>query len=470
MKRSEKPKESRAEKKARRAMEKATKKAPQPVERVPLPPSPPPRLPPSEASLQTDPKIEMDNRKSAKAGPSYQWDNRILSRKVDVRYEPEAVVTDKVTSQLNTDQSGFDFSNPQVAEAIEQGIKLDGPQLAGTSLPDPNLWQGLRVMVPVDVQALVVPESAPDQDWADLETKWETEPNPPQTASSASESELWAAHPDPFEKKQPTKDSLNPSNARKPGIHLHWAMPDALMRGSVISEDGENEYLNLDDYICVDCGHSWPSGGAAVCSECSSSNPPILAEDAAKSDMEVPHETDEDKKKNLNQLFTFPQLPNRWLVVRTWPKSDPTLEWNSKAWVIESESLSVHPLSGWSPTASAGPTDEMTAIGPHSGDLNWTVTYDNSEGRFTFHDTPASHVSGPLNYFVSGWYDNKVDDPLWCSAGYPQSKWWERLEEFGWSLDKDALIAKVDEEMEEAGTGIASFIYGIKSGIGGDIK
>ena len=390
-----------------------------------------------------------------------KWQNVIVDRGEDAFIEPQTVQAQEVIVQDTTDDSGLDMSLIDNVQ-IKGGLQADGP-LGGLGELDlnQNLWDGMRVLVPVDVQALVVPPTPQIQEWANLETNWEVK-QPTTSPKSINKNlshgnSLWAKAPLAFEKKvlssqQMTQFSGEAGNAfgRPAGIHLHWAMPDALMRGSTISDDTEPEYLNLDDNICGACGNSWPSSGSStLCPECNSGNV-MTADAAARSNLEVPHETEADAQKNLNELFTFPQLPNRWLVVRSWG-NDPQVPLSSKAWIIESETLNVTPLEQWSPTSMSAETNDMTAIGPNSGDINWMVTYDNSEGRFTFHDTPEDNVVGPLNYFVSGWYDAKERDPLWCSANKSQPKWWEQLAELGWSLDQQHVTDKVDQSMIEEG-------------------
>ena len=44
------------------------------------------------------------------------------------------------------------------------------------------------------------------------------------------------------------------------------------------------------------------------------------AKQVAEEDIEIPNETDQDRTKGWHEMYDFPQLPNRWLVVRTWPK------------------------------------------------------------------------------------------------------------------------------------------------------
>ena len=91
-------------------------------------------------------------------------------------------------------------------------------------------WQGdllrePRVCVPVDVQALVVPATGP----AGTEGVPLLGPlSPGSGADGLAAGDPDAAHaavtgPDPFAAPTP----------RTPGVHLHWAMPDSLLRGEL---------------------------------------------------------------------------------------------------------------------------------------------------------------------------------------------------------------------------------------------
>src|SRR5439155_140545 len=81
--------------------------------------------------------------------------------------------------------------------------------LASVGRWDPELLRESRVLVPVDVQALYVPAGSTEAMVRIQFALTEPDGEPP------------AAAPDPFD----------PGQARPPRIHLHWAMPDALLRG-----------------------------------------------------------------------------------------------------------------------------------------------------------------------------------------------------------------------------------------------
>jgi len=226
---------------------------------------------------------------------------------------------------------------------------------------DSEKYSGLRILVPVDVQALVIDENPASttirKDLTDgLGMKSSTN------------------HHNNFDK--------NTSGLEK-GIHLHWSLPDALLMGEInpTSTTGEHE---------------------------------------------------------------FSPLPDRWIVIRQWPKSSQN-GWNSKAWIIESTSRQVTPLEEWQSPGVV--KTKITAIDDGDTqteeDLAWLESYDGAKDIFTFHDSPEQNVIGPLNYLVAGWYSEKTADPLYASTTTKQSTWFENLEKLGWSVDHKSILNQI---------------------------
>jgi len=250
--------------------------------------------------------------------------------------------------------------------------------MANDESPADIVDQGLRIIVPVDIQAYVVTKSS-------IKDEIDTEKVAKKKSAQKND---WL--------KPDTKGSSLPK-----GIHLHWAMPDALMVGE------ENDNVVNDE-------------------------------------------------ASLEEMQTFPHLPNRWLVVRQWPDKkspqDKNLKlqsytgWKSKAWVINANDKTATELSQWN---SPGLEDSsMTAIDdgdPATADdaLTWTAVYEESKGRFTFHDTPEPKVQGPLNYMVAGWYSKASQDPLYCQSNVTRGEWKDRLEELEWSVIEREIIDRI---------------------------
>ncbi len=90
---------------------------------------------------------------------------------------------------------------------------------------EPDLWREPRLLVPVDVQALVVTAATREQ-WADVARRLPEGPEPdegsPQQAGAL-------AAPAPF----------TALADRPPGVYLHWALPDGLATGTVTHAPGQ---------------------------------------------------------------------------------------------------------------------------------------------------------------------------------------------------------------------------------------
>ena len=241
-----------------------------------------------------------------------------------------------------------------------------GVDLAGIATWDRALDRRTRLLVPVDVQAFVVPRSGGER-------------TVPLTGGGAD--------PAPF-----AAGSVLPA-----GVHLHWAMPDALLRGT---------------------------------------QPPEGADGLAP-----PPE--------------FPPLPDRWLVLRALLPNGRAAAL-LRGWVIDARTGTATPLASFDGTPAAGGTAFDTLDAAFGGSLLWTASYTASAGRFGFHDPlddlPAAgsaeaptgvHGSGAV-YTVAGWWSDLAQDPLAGSVG--QRHLDERLAELGWHVVHDASDDVHDEE------------------------
>ena len=162
---------------------------------------------------------------------------------------------------------------------------------------DRRLPRDKRILVPVDVQAYVVPTAGAEATVA--------------IAGGASDPEPFAAGAAP------------PS-----GVHLHWAMPDALMRGSHVE------------------------GATSI---------------------------------------TMPALPDRWVVVRTLLPVGGRLV-HTRGWVVDAVKGSVTPLTDYSGTtvdAADGVQPYSPLDGTSGGTLLWSATYEGARNRFALHDDLA---------------------------------------------------------------------------------
>lgn len=228
---------------------------------------------------------------------------------------------------------------------------------SGVDLPtianwDRRISRRTRILVPVDVQAFVV-------------TAADDEQTVPVTGG--------AGDPGPFDSGE----------VRPSGVHLHWAMPDALLSGK--DKDGALELPRLPDRWVV-VRTLQPSEGAQV-------------------------------------------------EVRGWVIDAPT------ATVIPLPSY-----DGTVPTSSVQPLIQPLD-GAAGGSLLWTASYQASAGRFGFHDPlddlEGKKPEGEQAvYTVAGWWSVLDQDPLAGAAGPLRLD--ARLARLGWHVvhdgDDDALV------------------------------
>ena len=233
------------------------------------------------------------------------------------------------------------------------------------------------------------------------------------------ESKVWGLPP-PF-----SYESVSNGGGLDPGIHLMWTLPQALLQGAASEDDSfieEDTYLDLDDVV--------PDG--------------LIPADGALRRITLREAIDErieftranEGQQTLSESLTFPQLPDRWLVVRQ-KKADKSSVLDS-AWIVNSDTLKVQNLTDYVSSAASTKSSSLTGIGPHDGDFYWTATYDNVEGRFSFHDVPSSN--GNYDYFVCGWYTNQQNDPAFMPSSASEHEWFDRIEnEFNWAINRSNI-------------------------------
>lgn len=207
---------------------------------------------------------------------------------------------------------------------------------------DPKLLREHRLLVPIDVQALYVPPGSTEK----------LVRLPMLLAGSGS------GMPEPFDAGEP----------RPGGVHLHWAMPDALLRGRLRDSGGEG----------------------------------------------------------ANRLG-LPPLPDRWVVLRiALPRGarEPALT----GWILEADRAVAVPLGSWTEGGRVvqGPSPAGQAIGREQlngaagGGVSWAAVYDAVLNRFAFHDTlsdldalaPKGVDGDCVSYLVAGWWSDPGLDPL----------------------------------------------------------
>ena len=197
---------------------------------------------------------------------------------------------------------------------------------------DRHLPRNKRILVPIDVQAFVVPLAGAEATVA-----------------------VGAIRGDP--------EPFDAGVVRPAGVHLHWAMPDALMHG---------------------------------------------AHNAATSSLQMQ------------------PLPDRWVVVRTMlPEGSHSAY--ATGWVIDATHAVVVPLASYAGTIDPGTAEALSPLdGSSRGTLLWTATYEGAANRFALHDpltdlpgltsiAPQGFHRGLAVYTVAGWWTDEGEDPLGLS-------------------------------------------------------
>lgn len=215
---------------------------------------------------------------------------------------------------------------------------------------DPYLLREHRLLVPIDVQALYVQPGNSE--------KMVRLPMLLAGENGVGVSNAEDGMPVPFTE----------GKSRPAGVHLHWAMPDALLRG------------NLDNRA--------------------------------------------DGTKNR---LALPILPDRWVVLRIVLPRDAT-DAVVTGWVLEADRAIAVPLGSWTEGGSASQgakplgvaLDKEQLTGTVGGAVSWSAVYDAVLNRFAFHDPLADLGKLAPNgvdedcaaYLVSGWWSDPSHDPL----------------------------------------------------------
>ena len=271
---------------------------------------------------------------------------------------------------------------------------------------DGDLLREPRVCVPIDVQALVVPPGAA----AGTEGVVLVGPLSPGSGAgelggglAVDDAHATVTGPDPFASPTP----------RPPGVHLHWAMPDALLRGALAD----------------------PS---------TAPRPPASGPSAAGGGVGMA------------------ALPDRWLVLRLLAPAAGAGTAVSRGWVLDAATGRTWDLSAWTGDPQGAGADELTGTpavppegltGAAGGTLTWTAGYDAAARRFAFHDAlddlaadpalggtlPGGPVADRATYTVIGWWSRGDLDPLDEIRGTASLD--RRLAVLGWTLQPGADTA-----------------------------
>ncbi|MBU1169193.1 MAG: hypothetical protein KKD44_06470 [Proteobacteria bacterium] len=299
--------------------------------------------------------------------------------------------------------------NYQVEMALRNAALAEKLSVETLTMYDPELWRGPRLLVPVEIDALVVNPQEGDQTWANVRFR------PEALEGYAKEKTDYFGGDVPPENLD--DEDLSSSKGgripfdeftgRNPGVYLHWSLPDGLTQAHTVSSSDEED-------------------------------------DTEGSDVEKEVEDTE-----ISEDHEFPLIPDRWLVVRFYPGPQSTAKRRIKGWVIRAEepdpSKRVVPLNQFSENRDQDNDRWLTAIG--EGDPSYSAYYDNVENRLGFYDSLDDVAKGPVTYLISGWYSDKTDDPLY--GPLTRDAWLDKLGELGWTLGKgredDVRLAKAEE-------------------------
>lgn len=268
----------------------------------------------------------------------------------------------------------FNFLDPSQLQQAVFERRFSAIARAGVDLGVLETWDRLlprdsRVLVPIDVQAYVVPAAGKER-----------------TVAVRS---FGDGDPPPFD----------PGAVKAAGVHLHWAMPDTLLRGR---DNAETRRLE------------------------------------------------------------FPPLPDRWVVTRALlPRGGGRAL--VSGWAINAATGVRTPLAGFDgtfPEAAADMPLMAPLDAGYGGSLLWTASYEACQGRFALHDplddldalkdlAPSGFERGQAVYTVCGWWGDPAQDPLSGAAG--SSGLEQRLRELRWLVShdgddqdlNDALAAKL---------------------------
>jgi hypothetical protein len=299
-----------------------------------------------------------------------------------MKYEPN-VVADLQTS-------------PRWSAAVRGDLGAAAGEIVGNW--DEDLLREPRVLVPIDVQALVV--------GAD---RVPTLVLPGPLAPGVSDEAAAVDGPRPFSAEE----------ERPAGVHLHWAMPDALLRGTLQDPRGA------------------PGGGLGLA-----------------------------------------PLPDRWAVLRLLAPARGDAPVHVRGWVLDAGTTAVRdlaaaarsaPLPGTG-TGRSVPPAELT--GTAGGTLTWTGAYDASFARFAWHDPledlaadkqlggalPGGPSAGKASYIVVGWWSQPDLDPL--DGVRTEGGLAERTATLGWRIADGGGREHIEEEGRQ--TRLAGLGLGIR--------
>lgn len=309
--------------------------------------------------------------------------------------------------------------DPTLTRTLQNSVAWSALTRIGTDFGtaatwDVDLLREPRVLVPIDVQAYVVAAAGASATEAMLRFPSPLSPNAP-AGSEAVEG------PAPF----------GAGTARSRGVHLHWALPDTLLRGTLQDPDAAGTGATTSA-----SGPTASGGGLGL-----------------------------------------PALPDRWGVLRIVAAQNATRVairgWvldaaNARAWELPNypSGASIPPRAG---ETAAPPVPPQGLTGVAGGTLTWTGGYDAAFGRFAWHDPLDDLIADPTlggvlaggaaggraSYLVVGWWSDPELDPL--DRTRTEGGLAERLKALAWRL----LPGGGDEAQDRAGASARAATIGL---------
>ena len=217
----------------------------------------------------------------------------------------------------------------------------------------------------------------------------------------------------------------------QPGIHLHWALPDALTHGR--AEQGDVKFPAIPSRWLVLRRATRPNGGKPVTRGwvVESDYVGVRYDPLAKPppDQRGP----EDLGPRLERRATPPPDQHGSPM---WPYmggARPTSNVHVR-WLGRTRDLATYEREDCRPRLR-----NLTAIGP--GDPFFAASYEHSRNVLGMHDALddlPSDGAWQASYFIAGWYERILGDPLQAVSSAEMLR--QRLRELDWVIDDDSGV------------------------------
>ncbi|HEX8174271.1 MAG TPA: hypothetical protein VF543_04020 [Pyrinomonadaceae bacterium] len=321
-----------------------------------------------------------------------------------------------------------------------------------------------------------------------------------------------------FQSPSPAPFSNEKSNPPDPGVHLHWSLPRALTRGTQVQAtataqvsggevtgltvtNGGYGYSNLLPPVVTIVGET--GAGALV-------NAVVTNGIVTGFQVVSPGSGYTDPPQVTiapSQAFSYPYVPNRWLVVRYSPAASASQPRQTMAWLLQSDSINpdssawdsnsfVNPfpstpgaieatrlgttatvLNSWAGESGEPQKLFLQALGP--GDATFTAYQPGLVNVFSFYDpikdantssqnpnyqkAPTFPENTQLSYLVIGWYSDPTHDPLygpisgwdvygnpsrspWTGEANPPDAWQALMNDLDWTVENSGEQAQLPSQ------------------------